>query len=81
MQVATLTRPASVTRATEARHHVTDRRADLVQTVRWAPAPRWEGTAAKKARYVAYLVGSMLAWVAIGLGAAAALGGLTSLAG
>lgn len=81
MQVATLTRPASVARVTEDRRPETTRQRDVLQTLRWAPAPRWEGTAAHKARYVAYLGGSMIAWVAIGLAAAAALGGLTSLAG
>ncbi|MCV2396503.1 chemotaxis protein CheW [Actinotalea sp. M2MS4P-6] len=52
-----------------------------LNTVRWAPAPRWEGSAAKKTRFAAYLVGSMLAWIAIGLGASAALGGLVGLGG
>lgn len=81
MQVATLTRPASVTRVVELRSDEPRRHPDVVRTIRWAPAPRFEGTAAQKARYVAYLAGSMLAWVAAGLGISAALGGLTSLVG
>ena len=46
----------------------------VVDTVRWAPAPRWEGGAASKSRYVAYLAGSLAAWVAVGLGLSAAIG-------
>lgn len=81
MHLATLTRPASVARATEERRPEIERHHDVVRTMRWAPAPRFEGTAAQKARYVAYLAGSMLAWVAVGLGISAALGALTGLAG
>ncbi|MDO8105819.1 chemotaxis protein CheW [Isoptericola sp. b441] len=54
---------------------------ELIDLVRWAPAPRWEGGAGARARYLAYLLGSMLAWTAAGLGVAAALGRLTGLAG
>lgn len=63
-------------------HRSTDARArEIVNAIRFAPAPRWEGPASKRSRYVAYLLGSMLAWTAAGLGIAAALGGLTGLAG
>lgn len=48
--------------------------AELLETVRWAPAPRWGGTAAEHGRYVVYLAGSMLAWTLIGVGGAALLG-------
>ena len=46
----------------------------VLETVRWAPAPRWGSTAAEHGTYVVYLVGSMLAWIAVGLGVSAALG-------
>ena len=48
----------------------------LLETVRWAPAPRWGSTAAEHVAYGVYLVGSMLAWIVIGVGAAAALGAI-----
>jgi hypothetical protein len=43
----------------------------IVRTVRWAPAPPWEP--GRRARFVAYLGGSMLAWTAVGLGLAVLL--------
>jgi hypothetical protein len=46
----------------------------VLETVRWAPAPRWGSTAAEHGMYVVYLVGSMLAWIVVGLGVSAALG-------
>ena len=52
-----------------------------IDTVRWAPAPRWEGSASSKSRYAAYLAGSVLAWIGIGIGLSAALGGLVGLGG
>ncbi len=52
-----------------------------VDTVRWAPAPRWEGSASSRTRYAGYLAGSVVAWIAIGLGVSAALGGLLGLGG
>lgn len=39
----------------------------LGETIRWAPAPRFEGTARDRWRYVAYLAGSMLLWTALTL--------------
>ncbi len=62
-------------------HPAANRAWHTLETVRWAPAPRWEGGPAEKTRYAAYLVGSMLAWIAVGFGISAALGGLTGLAG
>lgn len=44
------------------------------ETVRWAPAPRWGSTTAEHVTYAVYLLGSMLAWIAIGVLASAALG-------
>ncbi|MET0789401.1 MAG: chemotaxis protein CheW [Cellulomonas sp.] len=55
--------------------------ADLLETVRWAPAPRWGHSAAEHGRYVAYLAGSMLAWTLIGVGGAALLGQALGLLG
>ena len=46
----------------------------VLETVRWAPAPRWGSTDAEHGTYVVYLVGSMLAWIVVGLGVSAALG-------
>jgi len=48
----------------------------LVETVRWAPAPRWGSSAAEHGTYVVYLVGSALAWITVGLLASAALGAI-----
>ncbi|MBT0993688.1 chemotaxis protein CheW [Cellulomonas sp. DKR-3] len=48
----------------------------LVETVRWAPAPRFEGTPTRRWLFVAYLAGSMLAWTLAGVAIAAALGAL-----
>ena len=53
--------------------------ADLIETVRWAPAPRWGRGTAEHGRYVVYLVGSMLAWIVVGLGSAALFGQLLNL--
>ncbi|WP_246117323.1 chemotaxis protein CheW [Cellulomonas composti] len=47
-----------------------------VETVRWAPAPRWEGSFADRMRFVAYLGGSMVAWTLAGVGAAAIFGAI-----
>lgn len=51
----------------------------LVDTVRWAPAPRFEGSVADRWRFVAYLGGSMVAWTVAGLGVTAAIGRLAGL--
>jgi hypothetical protein len=55
--------------------------ADLLETVRWAPAPRWGSTAAEHGRFAVYLVGSMLAWTLIGVGSGALLGQALGLIG
>ncbi|MEZ0447612.1 chemotaxis protein CheW [Cellulomonas sp. ICMP 17802] len=47
---------------------------DVIETVRWAPAPPWGRSAADHTRYLVYLAGSMLIWTVIGLGAAALIG-------
>lgn len=39
----------------------------LGETVRWAPAPYFEGPARDRWRYVGYLAGSMLLWTALTL--------------
>jgi hypothetical protein len=52
-----------------------------IDTMRWAPAPRWEGTAGTKTRFAVYLVASVAAWIGIGLGVAAGIGGLTGMVG
>lgn len=46
----------------------------LNETVRWAPAPYFEGDVRQRLRYVGYLLGSMLAWTVGGLVVIAALG-------
>lgn len=46
----------------------------LNETVRWAPAPWFEGSVRQRARYVGYLLGSVLAWTVAGLLVAAAIG-------
>jgi len=50
----------------------------FVERVRWTPAPRFEGSPARRLAYVGYLVGSMVAWVLVGLGVSALLGALLS---
>jgi len=52
---------------------------EIVRTVRWAPAPLWEP--GRRARFVAYLGGSMLAWTAVGLGLAVLLAQVLLLVG
>ncbi|AEE44501.1 hypothetical protein [Cellulomonas fimi] len=59
----------------------TTRLVQLVSTIRWAPAPRFEGDAAHRATYVAYLVGSMLAWTLAGVVVAVGIDRLLALAG
>ncbi len=54
---------------------------DTVEAMRWTPAPRWEGGVGAKTRFALYLVASMAAWVGIGMGIAAGIGGLTGLVG
>jgi len=49
--------------------HTTPR--EIVRAVRWAPAPLWEP--GRRARFVAYLGGSMVAWTVVGLGLAVLL--------
>lgn len=46
----------------------------LNETVRWAPAPYFEGSARQRLRYVGYVLGSVLAWTVGGLVVVAALG-------
>ena len=46
----------------------------LNETIRWAPAPYFEGTARQRVRYGGYVAGAMLAWTVGGLGGGAALG-------
>ncbi len=55
-----------------------DRVRRVVETVRWAPAPRFAGSAADKTRFVVYVAGSMVGWTAAGLGIAALLGAIVS---
>jgi hypothetical protein len=50
----------------------------LGETIRWAPAPCFEGTAARRWMFVGYMAVSMLAWTIAGLAVAAALGALVS---
>lgn len=45
----------------------------LGETIRWAPAPRFEGPARDRWRYVGYLAGSMLLWTSLTLVVVAAL--------
>ncbi|GIG21075.1 hypothetical protein Cch01nite_17990 [Cellulomonas chitinilytica] len=51
----------------------------VARAVRWAPAPLWEP--GRRARFVAYLGGSMIAWTAVGLGLAALLAQVLPLLG
>jgi hypothetical protein len=44
---------------------------DVAHAVRWAPAPTWEP--GRRARFVAYVGGSMVAWTAVGLALAVLL--------
>jgi hypothetical protein len=53
--------------------------AQIVQTIRWAPAPQWGSSTADHGRYVTYLAGSMLAWTVLGVLLAAGIGELVSL--
>ncbi|UZN03844.1 chemotaxis protein CheW [Cellulomonas sp. S1-8] len=46
----------------------------LAETVRWAPAPYFEGSARQRLRFVGYVLGSMLAWTVGGLVVLAAVG-------
>lgn len=46
----------------------------LVHTVRWAPAPYFEGSPRHRLRYVGYLAGSVLAWTVLAMIVLAALG-------
>lgn len=46
----------------------------LAETVRWAPAPYFEGSARQRLRYVGYLLGSVLAWTVGSLVVLAAVG-------
>jgi hypothetical protein len=39
----------------------------LGETIRWAPAPHFEGPARDRWRYVGYLAGSVLLWTALTL--------------
>jgi len=48
----------------------------LVETVRWAPAPRFEGSLGRRLAFVGYVAGSMVAWVLVGVGLSALLGAL-----
>lgn len=54
---------------------------ELVETVRWAPAPRWGLTPREHVRYSVYLLGSIVAWTVIGLGATWLLGAFVSAIG
>ncbi|NMR20487.1 hypothetical protein [Cellulomonas fimi] len=58
MTTQTLTSRATPTRRTVG---------DVVRWYRETPAPRWEGSAAGKARFVQYLVVSGVAWIAVGV--------------
>jgi hypothetical protein len=58
-----MTTPTLSSRVTRSRRTVSD----VVRWYRETPAPRWEGTAADKARYVQYLVVSGVAWIAVGI--------------
>ncbi len=46
----------------------------LVETVRWSPAPYFEGSARQRLRYVGYLLASVLAWTVGSLVVLAAIG-------
>ncbi|MGY4642351.1 chemotaxis protein CheW [Cellulomonas sp. URHB0016] len=50
-----------------------------VRAVRWAPPPLWEP--GRRARFIAYVGASMVAWTAVGLGLAALLGRALPLLG
>ncbi|WP_087508153.1 chemotaxis protein CheW [Cellulomonas iranensis] len=67
MSAVTYRRPAAALPARARLRH-------LVETVRWAPAPYFEGAARQRLGYVAYVLGSMLAWTAVSLGVLALVG-------
>ncbi|WP_046529923.1 hypothetical protein [Cellulomonas sp. FA1] len=67
MSAVTYHRPAVALPARARLRHV-------VHAVRWAPAPYFEGTARQRLGYVAYVLGSMLAWTAVSLGVLALVG-------
>lgn len=46
----------------------------LRETVRWAPAPYFEGGPRERLRFVGYVAASMLLWTALSLAVLAALG-------
>ncbi len=46
----------------------------VVETMRWAPAPYFEGGLRQRLRYVGYVLGSMLAWSVLSLLVLAAVG-------
>lgn len=58
---------------------------DARRWVRETPAPRWEGSAGDKVRYVGYVAGSVVVWTGLGLaftaGFAEVLTGFVSLVG
>lgn len=47
---------------------------DARRWIRETPAPRWEGTAGDKGRYVGYVAGSVVLWTGLGLAFTAAFG-------
>lgn len=58
--------PVHLSLRTRARH--------LVETVRWSPAPYFEGTLRQRLHFVGYLVASALAWTVGSLVVLAAIG-------
>jgi hypothetical protein len=68
MSAVTISAPAAVSPRVRVRK--------AVETLRWAKAPYWEGDAAHKARFVAYVAGSVVGWTGLGLAVAAGMGAL-----
>ncbi|QGQ20489.1 chemotaxis protein CheW [Cellulomonas sp. JZ18] len=67
MSVLSVRRPSSaLPLRTRLRH--------LRETVRWAPAPYFEGGPRQRLRFVGYLAGSVLLWTTLTLVVLAALG-------
>lgn len=52
---------------------------EVLETIRTAPVPPWGTSAAQHGTYLAYLVGSMVAWTVLPLLVVGALGALLSL--
>ncbi|SFK12661.1 chemotaxis protein CheW [Cellulomonas sp. KH9] len=70
MSAVTWNRPVTAARPLPLRTRVRH----VVDTVRWAPAPYFEGSVRQRVRYVAYLLGSVLAWTVGSLAVLAVIG-------